>query len=237
VTGGSRGIGAVSRSKWRAKAPRRRELRKDRDAAERTAKTFARSAPRCHRSGDVAISPPSRAWSKLRCASSARSTSGRQLRSGRRVRHRLPRSTSKEWHRVIGVDLKRRVLQPAARACRSSSSEARCVIFVSVVGADLCARSVPVLRRQGRRECAHQGLARELGAGGDSCQCDRARVGVVRLWARRWERRSARNDAGVHPAPARRHAGGDRQACRLLASSDASWITGKIYRIDGGAWM
>ncbi len=144
----------------------------------------------------------------------------------------------KEWHRVVNVDL-----HGAFYTCRATvphllERKSGCVLFVSSVGADLCAPfGAPYYASKAGVNALTKVLARELAP-------EKIRVNTI---APGW----VLSDMGERMAKALGEelmlsgiplgrGGTPEEVGKLavyLASEDASWITGQIYRIDGGAWM
>jgi NAD(P)-dependent dehydrogenase (short-subunit alcohol dehydrogenase family) len=141
-----------------------------------------------------------------------------------------------EWRRVMTTDLDgafwtARAAVPHVVASRGS------VIFVSSIGADMAgAFGAPYHVAKAGVNALMKVLAKEVASAGVRVNCIapglvRSDMGdrLIRFYG----------DAVLQGIPLGR-AGEPAdigRAAVFLASADASWITGKVLRIDGGAWM
>jgi 3-oxoacyl-[acyl-carrier protein] reductase len=144
----------------------------------------------------------------------------------------------KEWHRVINVDLHGAFYTCRAAVPKLLERKSGCVILVSSVGADLCAAfGAPYYAAKAGVNALTKVLARELAP--DGIRVNAIAPGFVISDMGERMAKALGEETLLSGIPLRR-AGTPEEIGKLavfLASRDASWITGKIYRIDGGAWM
>ena len=240
VTGGSRGIGrGIALEMAREGADVVVNFRKDRAAAERTAadvRALGRRAAIAEADvGDYAAVERmvETAVRELGAIDVLVINSGVASRPS-------PIATMdvKEWHRVIGVDLNGAFYTARAGVPKLLERKRGCVIFISSVGADHCSPfGAPYYAAKAGVNALTKVLARELAP-------EKIRVNAI---APGWvssdmgERmgKALGEETMLAGIPLRR-AGTPEEIGKLavyLASSDAAWITGQIYRIDGGSWM
>lgn len=141
-----------------------------------------------------------------------------------------------DWRHVLGTDLDGAFW--TARAVISHVVARRgSVLFISSVGADMAgAGGAPYHVAKAGVNALTKVLAKEVGSAGVRVNCIapglvRSDMGdrLLRFYG----------DVVLQGIPLGR-AGEPAdigQAAVFLASADASWITGKILRVDGGAWM
>jgi 3-oxoacyl-[acyl-carrier protein] reductase len=144
----------------------------------------------------------------------------------------------KEWHRVMNVDLHGAFYTCRAAVPKLLERKRGCVIFISSVGADLCAPfGAPYYAAKAGVNALTKVLARELAP--DGIRVNAIAPGFVLSDMGERMAKALGEETLLSGIPLRR-AGTPEEIGKLavfLASADASWITGKIYRIDGGAWM
>jgi 3-oxoacyl-[acyl-carrier protein] reductase len=127
-----------------------------------------------------------------------------------------------EWHRVIDVDLHGVFYTLRATTPRLLERGKGTILVVSSVGADLCTPGgAPYYAAKAGANALTKVLARELAP-------QKIRVNAIALG----EPLLAGIPLGRPGTP--EEVG---KLAAFLASDDAAFITGKIYRIDGGAWM
>jgi 3-oxoacyl-[acyl-carrier protein] reductase len=144
----------------------------------------------------------------------------------------------KEWHRVIGVDLNGAFYTCRAAVPKLLERKRGTVIFVSSVGADLCGPfGAPYYAAKAGVNALTKVLARELAPEG--IRVNAIAPGWVSSDMGERMGKALGEETMLAGIPLRR-AGTPQEIGKLavfLASADASWITGQVYRIDGGAWM
>ena len=141
-----------------------------------------------------------------------------------------------EWRRVLGTDLDG-AFWTARAAVPHIVARRGVVLFVSSIGADMAgAGGAPYHVAKAGVNVLMKVLAKELAGAGVRVNC--IAPGVVR--SEMGERLLRyHGDAVLQTIPLGR-AGEPYEIGRaavFLASGDAAWITGKVLRIDGGAWM
>ena len=141
-----------------------------------------------------------------------------------------------EWHRVLATDLDGAFFTARA-AIRHVVARKGVFIFVSSIGADMAgAGGAPYHVAKAGVNALTKVLAREVASAGVRVNC--IAPGVVR--SEMGERLLRfHGDAVLQSIPLGR-AGEPSEIGRaavFLASNDSGWITGKILRVDGGAWM
>ena len=141
-----------------------------------------------------------------------------------------------EWRRVLATDLDgafftARAVVPHVVARRGT------VIFISSIGADMAAvGGAPYHVAKAGVNTLTKVLAKELAPAGVRVNC--IAPGLVR--SDMGEKLiKFHGDVVLQSIPLGRAGEPEEigRAAVFLASSDAAWITGKILRIDGGAWM
>ncbi len=141
------------------------------------------------------------------------------------------------WHRVIAVDL-----HGAFYTCKASAKHlvdrgSGVIVLISSVGADMCGPyGSPYFVAKAGVNALTKALAKECAPAGVRVNC--VAPGLIRtdMGDRLME---FHGDALVSSIPLG-HAGQPEDIGRAvvyLASDDARFITGKILRVDGGAWM
>ena len=144
----------------------------------------------------------------------------------------------KEWHRVMSVDLHGAFYTCRAAVPKLLERKSGCVILISSVGADLCGPfGAPYYAAKAGVNALTKVLARELAP--DGIRVNAIAPGFVTSDMGERMAKALGEETLLSGIPLRR-AGTPEEIGKLaafLASADASWITGKIYRIDGGAWM
>jgi 3-oxoacyl-[acyl-carrier protein] reductase len=141
-----------------------------------------------------------------------------------------------EWRRVLATDLDG-AFWTARAAVPHVVARKGVFIFVSSIGADMAgAGGAPYHVAKAGVNALTKVLAREVAPAGVRVNC--IAPGVVR--SEMGERLLRfHGDAVLQSIPLGR-AGEPAEIGRaavFLASSDSAWITGKILRVDGGAWM
>ncbi|MGH7823380.1 MAG: SDR family NAD(P)-dependent oxidoreductase [Candidatus Binatia bacterium] len=143
-----------------------------------------------------------------------------------------------EWHRVLNVDLNGAFYTCRAAVPQLLEQKSGCVILVSSVGADLCAPfGAPYYVSKAGVNALTKVLARELAPEKIRVNC--IAPGFVLSDMGERMKKALGEDMLLAGIPLGR-GGQPEEIGKLavfLASVDAAWITGKIYRIDGGAWM
>lgn len=239
VTGGSRGIGrGIAVELARAGADVVVNYRRDEEAARDTVatiETFGRRALPVR--ADVAD------WEQVQAlVASALDHFGRLdivvANSGIASRVQTVWEVDVEhWHKVIGVNLHGVFYTCKATAKHLVDQRGGCIILVSSIGADQCGpmgspyyvakAGVNALTKSLAKECASAGVRVNCIAPGliSTDMGDR----LIKFYG----------DALVAGIPLGR-SGTPKdigKAAVYLASDDAGFVTGKILRVDGGAWM
>lgn len=240
VTGGSRGIGrGIALELARDGADVVVNYRKDKSSAEETAREIRQLGRRAVTAeADVAdYDAVSRlvdlAGDQLGALDIVIANSGVASRPS-------PVSTMniEEWHRVIDVDLNGAFYTARAAAPKLLERKRGCVIFISSIGADYCAPlGAPYYAAKAAVNALTKVLARELAPSG--IRVNAIAPGVVSSDMGDRMAKALGEETLLAGIPLGR-VGTPREIGKLaayLASSDAAWITGQIYRIDGGAWM
>jgi 3-oxoacyl-[acyl-carrier protein] reductase len=144
----------------------------------------------------------------------------------------------KEWHRVMDVDL-----HGVFYTCRATvpllvEQKSGTVLIISSVGADLCAPfGAPYYAAKAGVNALTKVLARELAP--QKIRVNAIAPGLVTSDMGERMLKALGEELLLSGVPLGRP-GTPEEIGKLavfLASDDAAWITGKIYRIDGGAWM
>jgi 3-oxoacyl-[acyl-carrier protein] reductase len=240
VTGGSRGIGrAIALEMAREGADVAVNYRRDAEAAERTAREIRALGRRALTvQADV-----SDAAAVERMVAGVLGELGRLdivvANSGVASRPApvadLP---LEEWHRVLDVDLNGAFYTCRATAAKLAAQRSGSVILVSSVGADLCAPfGAPYYVSKAGVNALTKVLAKELAPAGVRVNC--IAPGFVLSDMGERMKKALGEEMLLSGIPLGR-GGRPEEIGKLavyLASADAAWITGKIYRIDGGAWM
>ena len=240
VTGGSRGIGrAIALELAREGADVFVNYRRDAEAAERTAADIRALGRRAFTGqGDVG---------KYEAVEAVVEAAVRDLgridivvaNSGVASRPQ-PVATMdlKEWQRVIDVDLNGVFYTLRATVPKLVAQKSGCVLVVSSVGADLCAPfGAPYHVSKAGVNALTKVLARELAPERIRVNC--VAPGVVLSDMGERLKNALGEELVLSGIPLGR-AGKPEEIGKLaafLASEDAAFITGQIYRIDGGAWM
>jgi 3-oxoacyl-[acyl-carrier protein] reductase len=240
VTGGSRGIGrGIALEMARAGADVVVNYRKDRAAAEKTA-VDVRALGRRAVVGEADVTDFEAvlrlvdfAVAELGTLDVVVANSGVASRPGP-----VASMDVKEWHRVLNVDLNGAFYTCRAAVPKLLERKGGSVILISSVGADLCAPfGAPYYAAKAGVNALTKVLARELAPEG--IRVNAVAPGYVMSDMGERMAKALGEELLLSGIPLRR-AGTPEEIGKLvayLASPDASWITGKIYRIDGGAWM
>jgi len=240
VTGGSRGIGrGIALEMARAGADVVVNYRREKEAAESTASEIRSLGCRALTvAADVAdfeavTSLADRAVRELGQLDIVVANSGVASRPAP-----VASLDVKEWHRVIGVDLHGAFYTCRATVPKLLERKQGCVILISSVGAELCSPfGAPYYVAKAGVNALTKVLARELAP--DGIRVNAIAPGYVLSDMGDRMAKAHGEKALLSGIPLGR-AGTPEEIGRLavyLASADASWITGKIYGIDGGAWM
>ena len=240
VTGGSRGIGrGIALEMAREGADVVVNYRKDRGAAEHTAEAVRNLGGRAIVAEadvsdfDAVTKLVDLAVKTLGAIDIVVANSGVASRPG-------PVATMdvNEWHRVMNVDLNGAFYTCRAAVPRLVERGRGCVLLVSSVGADQCAAfGAPYYAAKAGVNALTKVLARELAP--QRIRVNAIAPGFVLSDMGNRMAKALGEEVLLAGIPLRR-AGTPEEIGKLavyLASADASWITGQIYRIDGGAWM
>ncbi len=142
-----------------------------------------------------------------------------------------------EWHRVINVDLNGVFYTLRATVPGLLERKRGTIVIVSSVGADLCAPfGAPYYAAKAGVNALMKVVARELAPAKIRVNCIAPGLISSDMGERMLKALGEPLLAGIPLA----RPGTPEEVGKLavyLASEDAAFITGKIYRIDGGAWM
>ena len=141
------------------------------------------------------------------------------------------------WHRVLGVDLHGVFYTCKATAKHLVDQRAGAIILISSVGADLCAPfGAPYYVAKAGVNALTKSLAKECAPAGVRVNCIAPGLIETDMGTRLMQHYG---DALLSGIPLGR-AGQPEDighAAVYLASDESRFVTGKILRVDGGAWM
>jgi 3-oxoacyl-[acyl-carrier protein] reductase len=141
------------------------------------------------------------------------------------------------WHRVMGVDLHGAFYTCKATAKHLVDQRRGAIILVSSIGADVCGPlGAPYYVAKAGVNALTKSLAKECAPAGVRVNCIAPGLIETDMGTRMMQ---FYGDAILSGIPLGRP--GQPQdvgrAAVYLASDDSSFVTGKILRVDGGAWM
>lgn len=239
VTGSSRGIGrGIALELARAGAHVAVHYRRQRDAAERTAQDITALGRRA-----LVVAADVSDWAQVEAMTNTVLAEFGRLdivvaNSGVASRPAPVWEVDVEhWHKVMAVDLHGTFYTCRATVGHLVRQGSGAVILVSSIGADVCAplgspyyaakAAVNALAKTLAKECAPAGVRVNVIAPG----LIRTDMGERML--------RAHGDALLATIPLGRAGTPEDigKAAVFLASDDAAFVTGQIFRIDGGAWM
>jgi 3-oxoacyl-[acyl-carrier protein] reductase len=239
VTGGSRGIGrGIALAFAREGADVAVNYRRDEDAARETVAEIERLGRR-----GVAVQADVGEWPAVeRMVAETMAAFGRidivVANSGVASRTASVWDTDIEhWHRVIGVDLHGAFYTCKATAKHLVDRRSGTIILVSSIGADACGPfGAPYYVAKAGVNALTKSLAKECAPAGVRVNCIAPGLIETDMGTRLMK---AYGDALISTIPLGRAGQPDDvgRAAVYLASDDAAFVTGKILRVDGGAWM
>ncbi|MDX2169031.1 MAG: SDR family NAD(P)-dependent oxidoreductase [Deltaproteobacteria bacterium] len=239
VTGGSRGIGrGIALAFAREGADVAVNYRRDEQAARETVAEIERLGRR-----GLAVQADVGEWLAVeRMAAQVLEAFGRfdivVANSGVASRTASVWDTDIEhWHRVIGVDLHGAFYTCKATAKHLVDRRSGTIILVSSIGADACGPfGAPYYVAKAGVNALTKSLAKECAPAGVRVNCIAPGLIETDMGTRLLK---AYGDALISSIPLGRAGQPDDvgRAAVYLASEDASFVTGKILRVDGGAWM
>jgi 3-oxoacyl-[acyl-carrier protein] reductase len=141
------------------------------------------------------------------------------------------------WHKVIGVNLHGVFYTCKATAKHLVDRRQGCMILVSSVGADMCGpMGAPYYAAKAAVNALTKSLAKECAPAGVRVNCIAPGVVMTDMGERMLK---FYGDALLASIPLGRVGQPEDvgKAAVYLASDDSSFVTGKILRVDGGAWM
>jgi 3-oxoacyl-[acyl-carrier protein] reductase len=141
------------------------------------------------------------------------------------------------WHKVIGVDLHGAFYTCKATAKHLVDQRSGTIILVSSIGADMCAPfGAPYYVAKAGVNALTKSLAKECAPAGVRVNCIAPGLIETDMGTRMLKHYG---EALVSSIPLGRPGQPEDigRAAAYLASDDAGFITGKILRVDGGAWM
>lgn len=142
-----------------------------------------------------------------------------------------------EWHRVIGIDLNGVFFTLRATVPHLVERARGTIVIISSIGADSCAPfGAPYYAAKAGVNALMKVLARELAPQRIRVNCVAPGLVSSDMGERMLKALGEPLLAGI---PLGRPGTPEEigKLATYLASDDAGFITGKIYRIDGGAWM
>jgi 3-oxoacyl-[acyl-carrier protein] reductase len=141
------------------------------------------------------------------------------------------------WHKVIGVDLHGAFYTCKATAKHLVDRGTGSIILISSIGADACAPfGAPYYVAKAGVNALTKTLAKECASAGVRVNCIAPGLIHSDMGDRLIEHYGDMVISGI-PLGRPGHPHDIGKAAVFLASDDANFITGKILRIDGGAWM
>jgi len=141
------------------------------------------------------------------------------------------------WHRVLAVDLHGAFYTCKATAKHLVDRRRGAIILVSSIGADVCGPlGAPYYVAKAGVNALTKSLAKECAAAGVRVNCIAPGLIETDMGTRMMRHYG---DALLSGIPLGRPGQPDDigHAAVYLASDDSSFVTGKILRVDGGAWM
>ena len=141
------------------------------------------------------------------------------------------------WHKVIGVDLHGAFYTCKATAKHLVDQRSGTIILVSSIGADMCAPfGAPYYVAKAGVNALTKSLAKECAPAGVRVNCIAPGLIETDMGSRMLKHYG---EALLSSIPLGRPGQPEDigRAAAYLASDDAGFITGKILRVDGGAWM
>lgn len=141
------------------------------------------------------------------------------------------------WHRVMAVDLHGAFYTCKATAKHLVDKRRGAIILVSSIGADVCAPlGAPYYVAKAGVNALTKSLAKECAPAGVRVNCIAPGLIETDMGSRLMQHYG---DAILSGIPLGRAGQPDDvgRAAVYLASDDSSFVTGKILRVDGGAWM
>jgi 3-oxoacyl-[acyl-carrier protein] reductase len=141
------------------------------------------------------------------------------------------------WHRVLAVDLNGAFYTCKATAKHLVERGSGAIILISSIGADVCAPlGAPYYVAKAGVNALTKCLAKECAPAGVRVNCIAPGLVETDMGTRMMQHYGDAIMSGIPLArPGQPEDIG--RAAAFLASDDSSFITGKILRIDGGAWM
>jgi 3-oxoacyl-[acyl-carrier protein] reductase len=142
-----------------------------------------------------------------------------------------------DWHRVMAVDLHGAFYTCKATAKHLVDRRRGSIVLVSSIGADVCAPfGAPYYVAKAGVNALTKSLAKECAPAGVRVNCIAPGLVETDMGTRMMQHYG---DAVLGGIPLGRPGQPEEigRAAVFLASDDASFVTGKILRVDGGAWM
>ena len=141
------------------------------------------------------------------------------------------------WHKVIGINLHGVFYTCKATAKHLVDRRQGAIILISSIGADVCGpMGAPYYVAKAGVNALTKSLAKECASAGVRVNCIAPGLVATDMGERMLKFYGEALVSGI-PLGRPGHPDDIGKAAVYLASDDASFVTGKILRVDGGAWM